>query len=846
MRAGVLLRAAMRESRGARGRLLFFVVCLGVGVAAIVGVAGLVAAIEHGIAAKARELLSADVSVDSRRPLPPELDAAVAAHPLGAGFERTDVRELATLASNPETDKSRLVEVKAIAGKFPYYGTIVTSPAGDFGTLLADDTALVAPDLLDALKLQVGDEMAIGKGRYRIAAVVTEEPGRMDFALTIGPRVFLTLAGLERADLGAFGSRIRYRALFRLPSEAKPRELAELKKALVRELPGAAYLNVETHGDAQPTVKRAIQRVERYLGLGALLSLVLGGTGVAMIVRAWLSSRTLGIAVMRALGFRPREILVLYAGNIALFALVGSLLGALLGSLVPLVLPRIMPGLLPAGITLGWEPLSIVRGLVLGAAMAVVFSLPALTGIWRVPPLRVLRNEAEPLPPNRAVQAAMFVLLALGLCGAAWLQSRSILFAALFTGGVALLSAVLALGAWGLRKLAASLPRARLDPYLRHGVAALARPGAGITGAVVALGLGVLVVTAMALVQTRLAERLRGALPAGAPTVFLVDVQPDQLEDVRAELASHGATSINSVPVVTARLSSVDGVDVADLAEERRTDDDPDRRTWMLTREQRLTWMKDLPADNRVVEGVLWQDPSPNELSVEEEYAKDLGAKVGSKLVFDIQGVPLEMTVTSLRRVDWESFGINFFLVAEPGALDDGPHFDLAAARVDAGAENAVQDAIAKRFPNVLVVRVRGVLERLLSVLMRLGVGVRILGSFTIVTGLVILCGVVSASALHRAREVALLKTLGVTRAGVTALFATEFALVGLAAGWIGALGAFALSWVFLAQAVDVAPDLSPWPVVVAGFATAALAAVFGLVACARALSARPIESLRA
>jgi putative ABC transport system permease protein len=845
MRAALVIQAALRESRGARGRLVFFTACLAIGVAAIVGVAGLIAAIEHGIDAKSRELLSADMSIDARRELPKELDAELAKSPIAAGFDRTDVRELATLTSNPRTKKSRLVEVKAVGSRFPYYGEVKLDPPGDFGAALSDETAIVAPDLVDALGIRVGDSISIGKAQFRVAAVVTEEPGRLDFALTIGPRVFLTLGGLERADIGSFGSRIRYKALFKFRGDPAPRELAALKTSLEKALPDAAYLNIDTHGDAQPTIRRAIQRVESYLGLGALLSLVLGGTGVAMIVRAWLSSRTNSIAVMRCLGFRPREILILYAGNIGLFALVGSLIGSLAGSLVPLVMPTLMPGFLPSGVVLHWEPASIVRGLVLGVVIAIVFSMPALTAIWRVPPTRVLRVEAEPLPPNRFVQAATFALLVLGLFGAAWLQSRSAAFASLFTGGVALLAAALTLGAWTLRRLAARLPRERLDPYLRHGIAALTRPGAGITGAVVALGLGVLVVTAMGLVQTRLAERLRSALPPEAPTVFLLDVQADQLEDVRTALAEHGATAINSVPVVTARLSSVDGVDVKTLADRRKDDDDPERRTWMLTREQRLTWMTDLPKDNTIVDGALWKDPSPHEVSVEEEYARDLGAKVGSKLVFDIQGVPLELVVTSLRRVDWESFGINFFLVAEPGALDDAPHFELAAARLERDVELATQDDIANEFPNVVFLRVRTILEKLLSILLRLDVGVRILGSFTILTGIVILSGVISASALHRAREVALLKTLGVTRAGVTALFATEFALVGLVAGCIGALFAFVMAWEFLEHAVDVPPELPWWPIPAAGVATAALAAVFGLLACGRALRARPIESLR-
>ncbi|MDZ4772391.1 MAG: FtsX-like permease family protein [Planctomycetota bacterium] len=848
MKLRIVFQTALRESRGARGRLMFFTACLAIGVAAITGVAALSKAIQDGLRAQSRELLSADLVVEGRRALPIELDGALANQP---NVERADVRELVTMASGVESGKSRLIEAKAVRGRFPFYGTIQVatrdSKGGNefFASTLADDKAIVAPELFEALGVSFGDSIRIGGAQYEVAGIVEEEPGRFDFALTAGPRVFLTLGGLERADLDDFGARIRHKALFRLPADPPREALNELKTSLKRDLPGSVYLTIETHSDAQPMVRRAIQRVEHFVALGALLSLVLGGVGVSMIVRAWLSSRTAGIAVMRCIGYRPREILVLYAANVVLLALVGSIVGGILGSLVPLFLPSLMSGLLPAGFELHWEPISILRGVAFGIVIALVFSIPPLTGIWRVPPSRVLRNEAEPLPPNRAVQVCAGLVLALGLFATAWVQSQSPLYAAYFAGGVAALAGLLALAASLLRRVASWLPRRRMNPHLLHGIAALARPNAGVTGAVVALGLGVLVITAMALVETRLTEKLRTALPFDAPTAFLLDVQPKQWDGVRTILQSSGASAITEVPVVTARLDSVDGVDVATLAEKSRLEEDPDRRSWMFTREQRMTWMQDLPRDNRIVEGALWTDASPREVSVEVEYAKDLGASVGSKIVFDVQGAKIEFVVTSLRSVEWESFGVNFFLIAEPGALDDAPRFMLAAAKLDAASEAATQDALAKDFPNVTMIRVRTILEKLVKVMLRLAIGVRILGSFTILTGIVILAGVVSASTLHRAREVALLKTLGVTRGGVAALFAVEFALIGLVAGLIGACAAFVLAWTVLDRLIELDAALPWWSIPVAALGTAALAAVCGLLACTRALATRPIESLR-
>ncbi len=304
----------------------------------------------------------------------------------------------------------------------------------------------------------------------------------------------------------------------------------------------------------------------------------------------------------------------------------------------------------------------------------------------------------------------------------------------------------------GVRRLPRDFFPARASLWLRHGLAALARPGAGAGSAIVALGLGVLVVLGMSLVERRLASQLSAELPTDAPSVFLVDVQPDQWPGVERILRQGGARGIESVPVVMARVSAIDGVRAEDLVQpqpvgERRAGGDRedrdrrresrggDGRRWALTREQRLTYMKDLPKDNEIVEGALWSDPRQAEVSVEQEFADDIGVKLGSTLRFDVQGVPLELVVTSLRTVDWQTFGINFFLVVEPGVLEQAPQQRLAVARLPKGGEQRVQDQLAANYPNVTLLRIREILEKILKVLGRIGLGIRFLGGFTVVGG---------------------------------------------------------------------------------------------------------------
>lgn len=841
MNARAYLRWMVRESRGSRGRMLYFAACLAVGVAAVVGTAALSASVENSYRTRSREILGADFTVDARRPLPPELDAALAALP---GAERSDTLETATMVARGGGGdaESELALLFAVRGRYPLYGTIETDPPGGLAAHLKDDTVVAAADLLDKLKLKPGDSLRVGGVDFRIAAAAHKEPGTFGFASFLGPRVYLSRAGFDRTGLLGFGSRVRYRALVALPGNPSRAEVDGILERLRADLPGAAYLDFDSHYDAGPNGRRSVRRIEAFVGLVALLSLVIGGIGVAQIVRAWLAGRTQAVAVLRCLGMRPAQILVLSLGHTALLALAGSVAGAALGCGVPYVARALGPELFAGEALIVIPFAAIARGIGLGVGLAVAFCLPPLTAIWRVAPARVLRADAEPLPPNRAVAAAAGVVVLLGVLVAARIQAGAWLPAAAFTGGFVVLGLVLWLGARGLMALARRVPRRRLHPYLVHGVAALARPGAGTTGAVVALGLGTMVVTSMWLVETRLREAIVGQIPENAPSVFLVDVQPDQWEGVRGVLEGRGGTAIDEVPVVMARIASIDGVPVDELAEEAHGSGRS--RRW-LTREQRLTWRAELPADNKVVEGELWGDPDVAEVSVERRFAHRLGLEIGSVVDFDIQGVPVEYHVTSIRTVEWQSLGINFFWIVEPGSLKGAPALYLANAHVPADEEQALQDQVTAGFPNVTVLRVRSILDQVLALLRKIAMGIRLLGTFTVAAGLAILAGAVSATALRRGGEVALLKTLGVTRKGVTALFLTEYGLCGAVAGLVGAGGALLLAWAYLdyVAELDVSLPLLALPVATVGCAV--LTALCGVAASIRSLTVRPIEALR-
>ena len=837
-----LFRQLMRQSRSGRGRLLFFVGCLALGVAAVVAVAGFSEGLDRGVRQEARQLLAADLSVRGRQPIPEVVPETLAAL---NGVRLTGVREMLTVAAalpdgSGATPRSLLTELKVLDGDYPFYGDLLLEPQQTMAQALGPDTAVAAPELLARLGLERGEQIKVGDATFTVQATVEKEPDRIAGSFSMGPRLFLDAAGLERAGLERLGSRVVYRTLVALPPDMG--EQVELvKERLVAALDGDLRFTVETWSEAQPAFRRGLDRMERYLGLAALLSLLLGGVGVAQTIRAWIAGRMDSIAVLKCLGYRPQEVLALYLAQTVLLGLAGSVLGLVIGAGVQIAAIELLRGSLPVEFIDPWQPLALFRGLALGLGTALLFGLPPLLEARRTPPIRVLRRDAEPVPPAPKVRRLQALVLVLGVFGLATLQSHSPVQGALFTAGLAATGGLLHLAA-GLLVRLSRRPRRRSRLALRQGLAALDRRGT-TRGAIVALGFGVLVVLAMALVEDGLHRELQRDLPKDAPSTFLIDIQPDQWPDLNGLLEERGAERIDSVPVVVARLESVDGKDAETLAEELEAQGKNAR--WALRREQRLTYLDRLPEDNEVISGSLWSNPEIDELSVEREYAELLGLGLGSVLTLDIQGVRLELTVTSLREVGWDSFGINFYMVVEPGVLEDAPQARIAAARLPRGDEQSIQDSIAQGFPNVTAIRIREVLEKLAQMMGQIALGVRLLGFLTIAAGLAILAGAVSAGEARRGREVALLKTLGMTRRQVTTAFCVEYGLVGLVAGLVGSLSAVVLSYFVLTEGMEVDFTARPHLVLAALCVSVLLAVGAGLAASVGALRRRPVEVLR-
>jgi putative ABC transport system permease protein len=837
---GVALRLAWRQARGGGRHLAAVFACVALGVGALVAVGTLAAGLEATLAREAKALLGGDVELRAARPLPPEASAAVE-RLTAAGARAVAVRELVGMARNPARGDSVLVELKAPGPGYPLYGPLVTTPAAPLASQLDADGAVVQRELLDRLGLAVGDRFVVGRATLTIRGVVDAEPDRVASLVSLGPRVMLSPSTLDRTGLIVFGSRVRHRLLLALPSGASA---DETRAALARALVDPA-VRVTAYDEAQPGLRRFFTQLTSYLGLVGLASLLVGGIGVAAAVSAFVARQMPTLAALKALGVETRVLVASHVVQTQAVALLAGLVGAALGVAVQPVLAATLAGLVPFALETEPNVATLARAIVMGLVMTLLCTWAPLAAVRAVPPWLILRTDVEPAS-RRGRGWTTLAPVGLGLAALALWQAGSLRTGGIFVGAsLAALLALLGL-ARGLVVMARRLPRGRGLAW-RHGLAALQRPGGHAPRVVVALGMAVMLLVAVALLESVLGHQIDHEQQRQAPSFFFLDVQPDQREPFRSLVERETGAPPVLTPVVRARLAALDGEpltrQVVDRHRARGQED-----TWYFTREYVLTWAAEPPAGNVLTRGRWWtaaEAASGVRASIEETAARHLGVRLGSRVTFDVQGLAVEAEVTSIRRVDWQSLTTNFFVVLSPGALDGAPATWVATARVPAAAEPALRNAVVAAFPNVTAVPLREVLERVAVVLGQIGVAVRLVALFTLGTGLVVMAGALAATRSQRLYESVVLRTLGATRGIVARSFAVEYGMLGAAAGVGGVVLAVVLAWTVVHWVIDAPWTFDPTPLVLGLAGTIGLALAVGFLTTFRLLGQKPLPVLR-
>ena len=833
------LRLALRQARGGRRHLAALFACVALGVGALVAVGTLGAGLEATLAREAKALLGGDVELRAARPLPADAETALGGL-VRDGARVVRVSELVAMARAPAGGASLLVELKAPSPGYPLYGALTTSPAAPLAALLEGDGAVVQRDVLERLKVAVGDRLAVGEATLTIRGVVETEPDRSASLVRLGPRVFLSPAALERAGLVTFGSRVRYRALVRLPETLRAGDTrAALARAIVD--PG---VRVAAYDESQPGLRRFFSQLTLYLGLVGLASLLVGGIGVAASVSAFVARQVPTIAALKALGAETPTLVATYLIQTQAVALAASLVGAGLGLAAQPLLASALAGLVPFALEARPEPLTLTRGVVMGLLTTLLCTWAPLAAVRAVPAWLLLRRDVE--TSTRGGGRLTLLPVAAGLAALALWQAGSLKTGALFVGAALAALVALAALARGLTALALRVPRARGLAW-RHGLAALGRPGGHAPRVVVALGVAVMLLLTVALLEGVLGRQIDYEQRREAPSFFFLDVQPDQVDDFGRLVERTTGTRPAFTPVVRARLAAVDGVRVTREAVERRRGRDEEGR-WYFTREYALTWAEAAPPPTALTAGRWWTPAEGGAralASVEETAARHLGVRPGSRLTFDVQGVAIDVEVTGLRRVDWQSLTTNFFFVLSPAALAGAPATWVATTRVPGAQEAALQNAVAAAFPNVTAIPLRDVLERVAAVLADIAVAVRLVALFTLGAGVVVLAGALAATRSQRLYESVVLRTLGATRGLVARAFAVEYGLLGAAAGLGGAVLATILAWAVVRWVLDAPWSFDPVVLLVGFAASVTLAIAVGFLVTFRLLGQKPLPVLR-
>jgi putative ABC transport system permease protein len=835
----LILRLAWRETRAGFRSLIVLVVCVALGVTALVAVTGFAGNLDRALAREGKSLIGGDVELRSPRPLDTQTEAAIA-DLVARGATITRVRELAAMARHPERPSTLLVELKAVGEGYPLYGRFEARPARSVDELLADDGALADETALARLGVGIGDTVLVGDVTLVIRGVILNEPDRAGRIISLGPRLLVAAPTLDRAGLIQLGSRVNHRILLRLPDTLGATAVRGQLAAVIAD----PSIRVSAYDEGRPGWRRFYSQLTSYLGLVGMASLLVGGVGVAAAVRAFVARKRDTIAILKCLGATSRLLLAAYLVQAAGLGLIGSLAGAVLGvALAPLV-GSLLSGLVPLALETRIDVWGLLRGVAIGTGLTMLIALWPLGEVRATSPSLLFRRDVEAGTRWTRRWLAALPLMA-GACALVLWQAVSITVGAIFLGGVAAALLVLAFLARGVAWLGRRRPR---FPSLawRQGLANLARPGGHGVGVVVALGIGVMLLVTVGLLEASLGQQLDLERRREAPSFFFVDIQPEQRERFASIVREVSGVTPTITPVVRARLAALDGHAVTRaLVEQRRARGDDG--VGYFTRDYVLTAASALPVGNVVTAGQWWANggtPAP-QASVEEAAARHLGITVGSDIAFDVQGVRLAARVTSLRQVDWQSLTTNFFVILSPGTLDGAPTSYVATARVPPHAEGGVQDAVVRALPNVTAIPLRDVLERLGRVLDQMAVAVRAMALFAISAGLVVMAGALGASRYQRVSESVILRTLGATRSTVARVFAVEYACLGLAAGVGGSLLAAVLAWAVLRFVLDAPWVLAPLALALGLAVPTALALAVGSLATWRLLGEKPLPVLR-
>jgi putative ABC transport system permease protein len=840
-----VFRMAVRETRSSWRRLLFFFICIAVGVAAIVALRSVIQNVRAVFGSEARSLTAADVLIATNREWTSAAREIIDRRLSEAGaIERTETVETPTMARpvDPSRASTRMVELRAVQPAFPLYGAMELDRGVRYShDLLRDHGALVRPELLTALGLGVGDRVAIGQTTFAIRGVIKTEPGRRVGQFSLGPRVMIDFDDLPSTGLLQFGSRARRVLLVRV----RESRIASLVDTLLQDFK-EQFVSVRSFRATDDEVGRDFDRAEDYLSLVGLVIVILGGIAVSSVTRVFVMQKMRSIAVLKCVGASSAQIIAVYLVQVLVLGLAGSLVGIGLARLaiagIPMALGDSSSILTDVKYGVTWS--AAIQGTGVGTLVSLLFAVVPLMQVRLVKPSLLLRDEV----PVRAVDwprvMATIVVSAALVALTAW-QAASLKVGFMVCAGFCGVAVVLLLTGRVLVRVFAPLAQSRSFP-LRHAVLHLSRPGNQTRVILLAVGLAAFFITGVRSLQASLLAELSVEASPDAPDMFLLDVQRDQASGVQTFLnnPATGSGPFRLIPVLRARITGIKG------REGNLESFEDVRARGSLAREYTVTYRDRLEPNEQIVQGAFWDGPSSQaEVSVEEGMHDRFRLNVGDTMRFDILGRIVTAPVTSVRAVNWrDARSGGFMIVFRPGVLDDAPQSFIAPLKGPDGDEARArfQHDLVEQFPNVSVIDFHEILANVRDVMSRVTFAISVVGGLVLFSGALILIGAVAMTKFQRVYEAAVFKTLGATTLTIANMLLLEYGVLGFLAGTVGSLAAVGLTWGVSRYALEI-----PWRPfatehIVSVVVTALLVAAIGVLSSLDVLRHKPLATLRA
>ena len=819
-------RMLWRDWRG--GELTILAIALIIAVTSITAVGFFTDRIERGLKMQSAELIAGDLVISSGRTDVNDHIAEARAN----NFMVTTTEQFRSVVFVNE--RFQLAEVKVVSEGYPLRGVLRVSDTA-FGQDEAT-TGIPAPGelwvearLLQLLDLDVGDSVKLGEVLFTLRKIIRYEPDRAGDLFSVAPRVMMNSADLDATRLISIGALVSYRVLIAGDSD----RINDYHDAIKDRLQaGEQIIGVE---EGRPELNTALNSARQFLGLAALISVLLAGVAVATVANRFSTRHLNTSAMMRCLGTSQKTIIRLFTLEMLWLSILASTIGCVLGALTQLVITELLDKLVLTQLPPpSWKAL--ILGYATGIVMLIGFALPPLLSLHRVPPLHVLRKDVPKHPVSVwTVYIAVMICMSLLL----YWQIGDLQLVTIVIGGILLTLLILAVTAYLLILLLNRL-RARVGIAWRFGLANISRrPGSSVIQ-IVAFGLGIMVLLLLSTVRSDLLYDWQSSLPHDAPNYFVINVQTDQVDEISDYFTSMGVNNTRLYPMVRARLVEVNGqkVDSSDYQSERA------KR--FVTREFNLSWAEHMQRDNEVVAGEWWsrQEHGRPLLSLEAGLAETLNMQVNDVVSFDINGSKIDLTISNLRSVDWDTFNVNFFTVLPPGVLENRPANWVTSVYLNAEQQQQL-GRLVREFSNITLIDIETIMQRVRGIIDRVTLAVEFVFLFTLLAGLAVLYAAIQSNQDERRFESAVLRTLGASRKTLMLGLLAEFSLLGALSGLLAGLAATSLAWLLALYIFkfDYAFDIT---VAVAGFVSGiAIVVSAGILGTRSVLTTPPVETLR-